>query len=177
MNAMRKDIRICGSGGQGVILLSVILAKAYGMYEGFEIAQSQAYGPEARGGACHADLVVSDQPIDYIRVEKAHVLVAMNQPGYLKYRTAVTPDVRLFVDTTFLDEVPQGGRGINATELAEQHLKPFVANIVMLGFMAAQMEDISYDSIKQALAEHVPAKALDINLQALEMGYKRGLAQ
>lgn len=68
---MRKDIIITGSGGQGVIMLSVLLANAYGISEGYEIAQTQSYGAQARGGASQSSLIVSDEPIDYIEVEKA----------------------------------------------------------------------------------------------------------
>lgn len=64
---MRKDFRFGGSGGQGVISLAVLLANAYGVQNNFEVAQTQSYGPAARGGACKAELVVSDERIDYVR--------------------------------------------------------------------------------------------------------------
>ena len=103
---MRKEIRICGSGGQGVIIFSVILANAYGIYEEYEVAQSQAYGPEARGGACYADVVISDRPVDYIHVENADVLIAMNQAGYSKFKDMTTNGAAVYVDSSFFDAVP-----------------------------------------------------------------------
>ena len=66
---MRINVRFAGSGGQGVILASVLLAKGYGLGEDYNIAQTQSYGPEARGGACKAEVVISDEEIDYIEPE------------------------------------------------------------------------------------------------------------
>ena len=82
---MRLNVRFAGSGGQGVILASVLLSKAYGLGENYNIAQTQSYGPEARGGACKAEVVISDEEIDYMKVEDADVFVALNQVGYDKY--------------------------------------------------------------------------------------------
>ncbi len=62
---MKQEIRFAGYGGQGVILAAVILAEAAGLYENKEVAQTQSYGPEARGGAARADVVISDNAITY----------------------------------------------------------------------------------------------------------------
>lgn len=171
---MRKEIRICGAGGQGVILLSVILAHAYGIYGGMEVAQSQAYGPEARGGACYADLVVSDQPISYIHVHKADTLVAMNQPSYRKFESSLSETASVFVDSSFFDMIPDGALSLSATEIAQKTLKPFVANIVMLGFITAHMPDLSIESVEKALKDNVPEKSFELNRKALYAGYKMG---
>lgn len=82
---MRINIRFAGAGGQGVILASVLLAKGYGLGENYNISQTQSYGPEARGGACKAEVVISDETIDYMKVDTADVFVAMNQIGFNKY--------------------------------------------------------------------------------------------
>ena len=171
---MRKEIRICGSGGQGVILLSVVLAHAYGLYEGFEVAQSQTYGPEARGGACHADVVISDEPIDYIHVEKADILIAMNQVGYSKFKDATEDNAMVFIDSSFFETVPDSTIAVNATDTARNELKPFAANIVMLGYVTARMSDLSIENVEKSLRSQLPEKLQDLNVKALWLGYEMG---
>ena len=83
---MRINVRFAGSGGQGVILASVLLAKGYGLGEDYNISQTQSYGPEARGGACKAEVVISDEEIDYMKVDEADVFIALNQAGFDKYK-------------------------------------------------------------------------------------------
>ena len=83
---MRLNVRFSGAGGQGVILASILLAKAYGLGENYNISQTQSYGPEARGGACKAEVVIADENIDYIKVDNADVFIAFNQMGYDKYK-------------------------------------------------------------------------------------------
>jgi len=89
---MRINVRFSGAGGQGVILSSVLLAKAYGLGEDYNISQTQSYGPEARGGACKAEVVISDENIDYMKVDTADVFIAFNQAGYEKYGKTVKND-------------------------------------------------------------------------------------
>lgn len=175
---MRKDYRIVGSGGQGVIMLSVILAGAYGMYEGYEVAQTQSYGPEARGGACRAELVISDEKIDYVKVRNIDVLVAFNEVGFKKYAENLSSDTIIFADSTFIDkkllESYPNVYTINATQIAEEKFKPFCVNIVMLGFMASKLENLGFDSAKKAMLELLPKKALELNENALTYGYNAG---
>ena len=59
---MRKQIRLSGSGGQGVITAAIIYAEA-AVAEGKEAVQSQSYGPEARGGASKSEVIIDDGPI------------------------------------------------------------------------------------------------------------------
>ena len=83
---MRLNVRFAGSGGQGVILASVLLSKAYGLEENYNIAQTQSYGPEARGGACKAEVVISDEEIDYMKVNKADVFRSEEHTSELQSR-------------------------------------------------------------------------------------------
>ena len=99
---MRKDFRFGGSGGQGVISLAVLLANAYGVQNNYEVAQTQSYGPAARGGACKAELVVSDERIDYVKADKLDSFVAFNKPSFDKFKGDINSDTRLFVDSTFV---------------------------------------------------------------------------
>ena len=175
---MRIDFRFTGSGGQGVIMLSIVLANAYGMQMGMEVAQTQSYGPEARGGACRAELVVSDAPIDYVKVGQVDVLVAFNEVSFKKYQSSILDDTTVFVDSTLVsEEMTKDYKtvyAIDATNIAEKEFRPVVTNIIMLGFMTAKLPSLRYEAVKEALTEIIPAKMLDLNLRALEYGYQKG---
>lgn len=176
---MRKDFIIAGSGGQGVISLAILLANAYGIFENYEVAQTQSYGAAARGGASQASLVVSDKEIAYIDVDAADVFVAFNEPGFKKYYPKAKKDAMVFIDSTLVDEsyykdLPNKVYTLDATNIAEHQFKPFMANVVMMGYMAAVMGDISIDSLKKVIKAQLPAKAYDENVAALEAGYSRG---
>ena len=99
---MRKDFRFGGSGGQGVISLAVLLANAYGVQNGYEVAQTQSYGPAARGGACKAELVISDERIDYVKADVLDAFVSFNKQSFDKFKGDVNPNTRLFLDSTFI---------------------------------------------------------------------------
>ena len=175
----RYEMRFAGSGGQGVIMLSVLLANAYGISEGYEIAQTQSYGAQARGGASQSSLIVSDEPIDYIEVEKADVLVAFNELALKKYLPKAKEDAMVFVDSTFIGEevyadLPQKVYAIDAAYIAEHQFRPFMLNVVMMGFIAAKLGNISFDSLTKVIADQLPARAYEENVAALTAGYERG---
>ena len=79
MNKVRKEICLSGSGGQGLILAGIILAEAAGIYDGLEVVQTQSYGPEARGGASRSEVIISEEEIDYPKVIKSDILLALTQ--------------------------------------------------------------------------------------------------
>ncbi|MCP4654967.1 MAG: hypothetical protein GY856_06055, partial [bacterium] len=81
----KREIRICGFGGQGIILAGVILGEA-ATRAGYRAVQAQSYGPESRGGAARSEVLITSGAIDYPRVTRADVLVALSQPGYDRYR-------------------------------------------------------------------------------------------
>src|SRR5512146_801071 len=106
---MRKEIRIAGFGGQGVILSGLILSIAAGVHENLEVAQTQSYGPESRGGACRAEVVISDEEIDYIKCMDPDALVAMSQPALDTYlRDIDTSRAAVLVDSSLVGKVPDG---------------------------------------------------------------------
>jgi len=104
---MRQEIRIAGFGGQGIISMGILLAVAAGKYEGKEVAQTQSYGPEARGGACKTEVVLADGEIDYIKALHPDFLVVMSQPALDKYVSGIDPEgATLVVDETLVQNVP-----------------------------------------------------------------------
>jgi 2-oxoglutarate ferredoxin oxidoreductase subunit gamma len=95
---MKKEIRICGFGGQGVILAGFIIGKAAAVFMDYEAVQSQSYGPEARGGAARSEVIISDEKIGYPRPTSVDLLVAMSQESFDSYRGDIRDDTRIVVD-------------------------------------------------------------------------------
>jgi 2-oxoglutarate ferredoxin oxidoreductase subunit gamma len=170
---MRKEIRISGFGGQGVGLAGLILGKAFSIYSDLEAVMTQSYGPEARGGASSANIVVADRPIDFPFVQNADILVALSQEAYTRFRPEAKQDAMVFIDeglVTPLDADPV--LKIPATALAETLGRRIVANMVMLGFFAAHSDIIQSEAIKDAIETSVRPKTIPLNLQAFQLGFE-----
>ena len=168
---MSITVRFAGSGGQGVILASVLLSKAYGLEENYNIAQTQSYGPEARGGACKAEVVISDEEIDYMKVNKADVFVALNQVGYDKYISTVKDDAVILINSTLVEADRPNVYKIQATQRAEDMGKPFVVNIIVLGALTRLMPKVHYPAVEEEIKQHFNASIASANLDAYKMGY------
>ena len=102
----RYEIRLSGSGGQGLILMGIVLAEAIGIFEGKHVAQTQSYGPEARGGSSKSEVIVSDEEIDYPKAMKLDLLLAMNQKSCDEFYLDLKPGGLLIVDSTFVKQIP-----------------------------------------------------------------------
>ena len=172
---MRKEMRIAGFGGQGVITIGLLLAKAVGQYGDNDVVQTQSYGPEARGGACKTEVVISDATIDYIKVLKLDTLVAMSQPAFDTYAKDLPGDGILLVDNTLVEQVPETFTNvwrIPATALAENEIGlRVVANVVMFGAIAKVTGLVTPEQCKKALEDTFPAKVIKKNYDAFDLGY------
>ena len=169
--AKRYEIRLAGSGGQGLILAGVILAEAAGIYDGKFVCQTQSYGPAARGGASKAEVVISDAEIDYPKAIRPDVLLALNQMSLDKYLADLKPGGALLVDADLVREVPQEGAvAIPFTRIARELGKEMIANIVALGSLAAITGAVSPGSLKAAVLARVPPQTRELNEKALEAG-------
>jgi len=178
---VRREARIAGFGGQGVVTLGTILAVAAGIHENLEVAQSQSYGPEARGGACRSDVVISDEPIDYTKPLALDVFVALSPAAAEKYWSEVQEGRTLvMVDKTLVPRTPDHSPpvlAIEATRIAEEELKDRVAaNMIMLGAMAAVTGWVSLKALEETLSGRMSAKALDTSKAALRRGFELGKA-
>ncbi len=169
---MRINIRFAGAGGQGVILSSVLLAKAYGLRENYNISQTQSYGPEARGGACKAEVVISDEEIDYMKVDTADVFIAFNQMGYDKYIDTVKQDAIVLVNSTLVESDRTKCFKVPATEVAERMEKPFTVNMIMLGALTKLLPKIHYPTVEAEIKENFSASLAAANLDAYQKGYE-----
>lgn len=167
----RYEIRLAGSGGQGLILAGVILAEAAGIYDGKFVCQTQSYGPAARGGASKAEVVISDVEIDYPKAVRPDVLLALNQASLDKYLGDLKPGGVLLVDADLVREVPEEGAvTIPFTRIARELGKEMMANIVALGALAAITQAVSSEGLQQAVLARVPPQTREMNQKALEAG-------
>lgn len=177
----RYEIRLSGSGGQGLIIAGIILAEAVGIYDGKQVCQTQSYGPEARGGSSKAEVVISDQEIDYPKAIKPDLLLAMNQKSCDSYFFDLKPKGTLIVDSTFVKQLPTTrAMAIPFTQIARDKLgKEMVANIVALGALAALTGIVSLKSLEAAVLKRVPPGTEELNQKALEAGIEaaKGLLQ
>ena len=175
------EIRIAGFGGQGVILSAMVIGKAAAIHEGGYATLTQSFGPEARGGAAGAQVILSDEPVLYPYVTRTDILVVMSQEAYTKF----TPDLKesgiLIVeeDLVRISGIKAGERvyGVPATRIAEELGKRMVLNIVMVGFFAAVTHVLSADSLRKAVADSVPPAMRDLNLRAFDKGFEFGLTK
>jgi len=172
------EVRIAGFGGQGVILSAIVLGKAASIHQGEFATMTQNFGPEARGGACSAQLVLSDKPVLYPYVTQPDVLVVMSQEAYVKFGPELKDGGLLLIerDLVRVTDLPKQTRiySVPATRLAEELGKRMVLNIVMVGFFTAVARLLNPDAVRKAVADSVPASFRDLNLKAFDKGYEYG---
>jgi len=170
--SFRYEIRLSGSGGQGLILMGIILAEAIGIYDRKFVAQTQSYGPEARGGSSKSEVVVSDEEIDYPKVMQPDLLLAMNQRSCDEFFPELKPEGLLIVDSTFVSQVPTPkAYQIPFTRIAREKFKrEVVANIIALGALAQLSPIVSAKAIEAAVLDRVPRGTEKLNRDALKAG-------
>jgi 2-oxoglutarate ferredoxin oxidoreductase subunit gamma len=176
----QHEIIITGFGGQGIILAGNILGKAATLFEKKNATLIQSYGPEARGGSCAAQVVVSEDEIEYPYVEHPQVLVSMSQEGFDKNIKKLIKGGSLFVDSGLVEldtkKVPKSVRtyAIPATAFAEEMGVKMMANIIMLSFAVAITGLVSYEALKDTIGASVPKGTEEKNLAGMEKGFQYG---
>jgi 2-oxoglutarate ferredoxin oxidoreductase subunit gamma len=175
---MRSEIRIAGFGGQGIVLAGYIVGKAFALFEGLDAVMTQAYGPEARGGASSANIVVSDEPIDFPFVQQPDVLLALSQEAYSKFRKSAKHEALILIDEDLV--MPDPGDvtfNIPATRIAEELGKRIVANIVMVGFFTGITGLVSQQAMLKAIRNSVKPNTVDLNIDAFQKGLEHARIQ
>jgi len=173
---MKKEIRICGFGGQGVILAGFIIGKAASVFMDYHAVQSQSYGPEARGGAARSEVIVSDEKIGYPRPTSVDCYIAMSQEAFDTYRDDIRKDTTIVVDP---DLVPKHSIGqkvhvVPAQKIAEKLGNKIVTNIVMVGASTAIFDLLDKEAVKKSVLDSVPARFKELNEKAFEKGFEAG---
>ena len=169
----RIKIRIAGSGGQGVILASIILAEAAGIHDGRYVCQTQSYGPEARGGNCKAEVVISDSYIDYPKAKNLDILMCYNQASLDEYFMDLKETGTLIVNSDFCSQIPIS----TAYEIPLAREKAGslqTMNSLSLGALAEATGVVSKNAIKAAVLSRSPKGTEALNMKALEIGFLEG---
>ncbi len=170
--AWRYEIRLGGTGGQGLIFMGIILAEAVGLYEGKYVAQTQSYGPEARGGSSKAEVVVSDEEIDYPKAAALDLLVALSQKACDEFYGDLKSEGLLLADSTFISQLPPVRTfRIPFTRIARETFhREMVANIIALGALTELTPVVSAPAMETAILGRVPKGTEQMNREALEAG-------
>ncbi len=179
--ASRREVRISGFGGQGIVLAGVILARAAAIYNNAEATQTNSHGAESRGGACVSDVVISEERIDYPACVAPEVLVCMSPESATRYVPTMKPGGVLIVDEDLVPSVPEGEYSrllkIPATRVATEDLaKRVVANVVMLGAVVGIDPVVTPESMEKAVLDSAPKGTEELNLKALKRGLELGEA-
>lgn len=172
------DIKVSGFGGQGIIRIGMILGKAASLHDNKSATLTQSFGPEARGGACSAQLVVSETEILYPYLTQPEILIAMSQEAYEKFEPELKEDGLLLLEEDLVKPQPPRASirqySIPATRIAEKLGNRLFANFVMIGFIVAITEMVPKQALLDAIPGTVPDRMLAKNIDAFERGYAIG---
>mgnify|MGYP006304211423 CR=1 FL=1 len=170
----RYEIRLSGSGGQGLILAGVMLAEAMGVEDGKNVVQTQSYGPEARGGASRADVVVSNDTIYYPKPMGLDLLLALTQEACDTYFSDLREHGILIIDSDLVHQPPTPDCfAFPFTQLAKNEIgHVMVANVISLGAIVEITKLSSKDAVKNVVKSRAPVGTEEKNLKALELGFK-----
>ena len=169
----RKEVRLAGFGGQGLVLAGIILGKTAALYEGKQAAQTQSYGTEARGGASQCNVVIDEKEITNVGVVNPDVFVVMSQEAYDKLIGEVNEGGVVFYDSDLvkikenpkLHQIPVPST-VGARELGKER----VANIVILGAMVEGTMIFDAEKVKSCIKTSVPPATEELNLKAFDLG-------
>ncbi len=171
----RSEVRLSGSGGQGLILAGIILAKA-AMYEKYRVTQTQSYGPESRGGASRADVIISNEEVFYPEATNFDILMALTQEACDKYLFDLKDDGILIADTTYVKNISllnSSSYELPFTEIAIEKLgSPLSTNILSLSFLVRKTGIVTAESLEKGIRESVKPAYVDINLKAMKIGFE-----
>ena len=173
---MTVKVRITGFGGQGVITAGYILGKAASVYDDKHSVFTQSYGPEARGSACSAQVIISNEPILYPFIKQQDLLIALSQEAYDKFICKTVKKGKVFIDEDLVEitnSVPHDISMVKipTTRLAEKHFdNRIVTNIIMLGFLTSYTGIVSEDAMKDSVSTVVPKRMVKLNIDALTFG-------
>jgi 2-oxoglutarate ferredoxin oxidoreductase subunit gamma len=174
------EIKFGGFGGQGVILAGIIIGRAASIYDDKFATLTQSFGPEARGSACSAQVIVSDRTILYPYVTRPEILLVMSQEACNKFLPETTDMATIIIEEDLVK--PKGLKpgmrlySIPATRLAEELGRKMILNIVMVGFFTSVTKLVNHEAVREAVKASVPPGTENMNLKAFERGYQYGLS-
>jgi 2-oxoglutarate ferredoxin oxidoreductase subunit gamma len=171
---MRREFLFAGSGGQGIITASIIYAEAAALKAGYHVVQSQSYGPEARGGSSSASVVLNTIEVGYPKVAQPQVMVCLTQEALDKFSATLRPGGLLLADPYYVRKVGPLDARIRLLPMFEAVRDrvglPITFNVCVLGALAGLVDLVKPEHLKEVIAGRVPAKYLDKNLLAFDVG-------
>ncbi len=167
------QVSLCGFGGQGIVLSSVILGTSVVTKCNLYAVQTQSYGSEARGGQCQAELIIDSKPVASPVSDSKDILICMFQDAYNRYIPTVKQNGMLIIDpglvTNADKNIPQTFE-VPATDMAVELGNRMAANMVMLGFLTESTGMLQLDALKEVVANHVSARFVELNMKAIDAG-------
>jgi len=174
----KQEFLLTGTGGQGLILAAIMLAEA-GINADQNVAQSQSYGPEARGGASRAEVIISNEVIYYPKVEKPDFVLTLSLEAYKKYGLNLNEDAILIVDNSQITEFKPRSINFYSLPITKTSRTQFgseqSANVIALGVVASLSANIPWENVLQAVLERAPNGTAELNIKALEIGWQMGM--
>ncbi len=175
---MKYEVRLAGEGGQGLILGGIILAESAGIYEDYNVVQSQLYGAATRGELSKSEVIISDARINYLKVRKADIFLCLTQDSYDEYSTDVKENGVIIIDPFFVKDFNKEDKRIKSVDLSRTALditgREITTNIVSLGVITVLIKIITKEAMKKAVLHRIPKGTEDLNLSALEAGFQLG---
>jgi 2-oxoglutarate ferredoxin oxidoreductase subunit gamma len=175
----RKEIRLQGSGGQGIITAGHLIGEAASLHDQKHAIMTEDYSPYVTGGWSRADVIISDEDIDYPLISSPDILVAMSQDGLDDNWRKTRDGAEIIVDEDMVIAAEVTGRKIYAVpalRIAEELGKRVVANIVMLGFLASKSGVVSYEAVQDVILKRYP-KAAELNKRAFQRGHALAMSE
>jgi 2-oxoglutarate ferredoxin oxidoreductase subunit gamma len=170
------EVRIAGMGGQGIIMAAVMIGRAASIFGGKYVTLTQSYGPESRGGACKAEVIVSDERVDYPKVRQPSLIAIMSEEAYRKNISNSNGAAVVVIDPDMVEEDPGYTHArifrVPATRMAEGLGKRIVANMVMVGAIVALTNMVEVGSVEKAIAKYTPRGTEKLNVNAFRNGYE-----
>ena len=172
-----REVKFAGFGGQGIILAGLICGKAASLYDKKNAVLTESYGPEARGGACSASVIISASKIYYPHVSRPDTMTIMSQEAFKTYGPSITDDGLMIIDSDLVTAGPSDVKSgvklykVPFTRLSEEVGKRIVANIVMLGAFSALAGAVTSEAMKKSILATVPKGTEELNMKAFQKGY------
>jgi 2-oxoglutarate ferredoxin oxidoreductase subunit gamma len=170
------EVRIAGMGGQGIIMAAVMIGRAASIFGGKSVTLTQSYGPESRGGACKAEVIVSDERVDYPKVRHPNLIAIMSEEAYRKDISNSNSGATVVIDSDMVQEDQSYELArvfrVPATRIAEGLGKRIVANMVMVGAIVALTNMVEVAAVEKAIAKYTPRGTEKLNVDAFRSGYE-----
>jgi 2-oxoglutarate ferredoxin oxidoreductase subunit gamma len=170
------EVRIAGMGGQGIIMAAVMIGRAASIFGGKNVTLTQSYGPESRGGACKAEVIVSDERIDYPKVRQPSLVAIMSEEAYRNNISNSNSGAIVVIDPDMVQEDQSYKHAkifrVPATRIAEDLGKRIVANMVMVGAIVSLTDMVDVAAVEKAIGKYTPQGTEKLNVDAFRSGYE-----